>query len=224
MSRSKIIVELANGTVDTITALKRVKILLHFLNKEDPALKWIKNEIEGYAETDDLPNYRKQRGQLMGSYFVGTAGSHLKASNRSLPTINIPEDIRENMLKVSICDSVSIISERSVDPALVSNLPMEYNALISKYSGNPFMAVTSAYVTVDMSKYKAIPRIVENKLLDILLSLEEKFDELDSYDIGENIDDTDRKEMSIIINNIIFNNDESITIGDDNKINNSSFS
>ena len=71
MPRSKIIKELANGTVDTLIALKRTKVLLtEFDNVE--LNTWINNEITGYPKDAEIPAYRVVRGSLMGSYFKGS--------------------------------------------------------------------------------------------------------------------------------------------------------
>ena len=44
MAKSKIIKDLANGSVDTMVALKRAKVLLSEFNNED-ILNWINYEI-----------------------------------------------------------------------------------------------------------------------------------------------------------------------------------
>lgn len=76
MPRSKIIKELANGTVDTLIALKRTKVLLtEFDNVE--LNTWINNEITGYPKDAEIPAYRVVRGSLMGSYFKGSMASHM---------------------------------------------------------------------------------------------------------------------------------------------------
>ena len=55
--KSKIIKELANGSIDTQTALKRTKVLLQELDNDD-VLRWINCEIEGYSSGSDVPEYR----------------------------------------------------------------------------------------------------------------------------------------------------------------------
>ena len=56
---------------------------------------------------------------------------------------------------------------------------------------------------------------IKNKVLDILLLLEQKCGNLDSYDL--NLTDTKKQEVIPLILNIIFH-DNSITIGNKNKI------
>ena len=57
MAKSKIIKDLANGEVDTITALKRAKVLVSDL-ENDGILRWRDYEISGYPEGVAIPSYR----------------------------------------------------------------------------------------------------------------------------------------------------------------------
>lgn len=47
MAKSKIIKDLANSSVDTMTALKRAKVLLSEIDNED-VNNWVNYEIAGY--------------------------------------------------------------------------------------------------------------------------------------------------------------------------------
>ena len=49
MAKSKVIKELANGTIDTLTALKRAKVLLYDLDNQEIS-DWINCEITGYPK------------------------------------------------------------------------------------------------------------------------------------------------------------------------------
>lgn len=68
MAKSKIIRDLANGEVDTITALKRAKVLASDLNN-DKISEWLDYEISGYPTEAIIPSYRRVQGNLapMGS-------------------------------------------------------------------------------------------------------------------------------------------------------------
>ena len=76
MAKSKIIRDLANGEVDTITALKRAKVLVSDLNNDEIS-EWLDYEISGYPKEAIIPSYRKVHGSLMGSYFKGSMASHM---------------------------------------------------------------------------------------------------------------------------------------------------
>ena len=99
MARSAIIKDLANSAVDTMTALKRAKVLFAEL-ENDYLLKWVSYEITGYPVDANLPDYRKVRGRLVGSYFKGSMASHMKWTNVSLPLGTMPDKIQEALLTV----------------------------------------------------------------------------------------------------------------------------
>ena len=84
MARSAIIKDLANSAVDTMTALKRAKVLFAELGNDD-LLKWVSYEIAGYPDNVDLPDYREVSGYLIGSYIKGSMAAHMKWTNVSLP-------------------------------------------------------------------------------------------------------------------------------------------
>ena len=99
MARSAIIKDLANSTVDTMTALKRAKVLFAELGNDD-LLEWVSYEIAGYPADANLPDYRKVRGRLVGSYIKGSMASHMKWTNVSLPLGKMPENIQDELLAV----------------------------------------------------------------------------------------------------------------------------
>ena len=77
MAKSQIIKDLANGVVDTQTALKRAKVLLQELDNID-LLQWINYEIGGYPNDVDVPEYRIISGQLYGTHFKGSLANHIQ--------------------------------------------------------------------------------------------------------------------------------------------------
>lgn len=56
MANSKIIKELANSTIDLNTSLKRAKVIFQKIGSTE-LNQWIKNEIEGYKNLEDIPSY-----------------------------------------------------------------------------------------------------------------------------------------------------------------------
>lgn len=94
MAKSQIIKDLANGTVDLHTSLKRAKIIFQEIGSED-LNRWVRNEIEGYKTKEDIPEYRKVRGSLAGCY-VSLNG--LKCQNIAIPLNNVDEDVINGIL------------------------------------------------------------------------------------------------------------------------------
>ena len=222
MAKSKIIKDLANGEVDTITALKRAKVLVSALNNAEIS-KWLDYEISGYPKEATIPSYRKVRGILMGSYFKGSMASHMTWTNVSLPLGKMPDKTKEVLLSVVFqegIESLKKLAERSeaTGTEISKSIPADFFPAITTYNNDPYMMITSARVIVGEHIISNIFSIIENKLLDMLMILEKEFGCLDELDI----DTTTKSEEEIeAINNrilVLVFNDNSVTIGDENKI------
>ena len=223
MAKSKIIKDLANSAVDTMTALKRAKVLFSELGNQD-LLDWVNYEISGYPTVVPLPDYRIERGYLKGSFVRGTMRAHVKATDISLPLGNMPQALKDSILNVVFRESIGALkqlSEGNTTGQLEKPIPAECFHMIAKYNNDPFMNIISARVIVGVQCISDIFATIENRLLDALLLLEKEFGNLDDLDL-----DTTQKtpeEIQNIVNQvyIIVYNDSSVSIGDGNKIKNS---
>lgn len=222
MAKSKIIKDLANSSIDTITALKRAKVLISSLNNPK-IIEWIDYEISGYPTDADVPKYRIIYGHLMGSYMKGSMASHMKWTNVSIPLGKMPDDIRESLLSVTFYDGVEALKklfESSQDSSsqIAKPIPADFFAAIATYNKDPYMIITSAKVVVADHLICNIFSIIENKLLDILILLEKEFGCLDDLDIDVT---TKSQEQLAEINKqilLLVYNDNRVSIGDGNKI------
>ena len=222
MAKSKIIKDLANGEVNTITALKRAKVLVSALNNAEIS-KWLDYEITGYPENATIPSYRKVQGSLIGSYFKGSMASHMTWTNVSLPLGEMPDEIKEALLRVEFqngVESLKTLAEKSqaAGTEISKSIPADFFPAIARFNNDPYMIITSARVVVGEHIISNIFSVVENKLLDMLMILEKEFGCLDELDI----DTTTKSEEEIeAVNNrilVLVFNDNSVTIGDGNKI------
>lgn len=222
MAKSKIIKELANGEVDTITALKRAKVLVSDLNNTE-VLKWLDYEISGYPEDTAVPSYRKTHGSLMGSYFKGSMASHMTWTNVSLPLGKMPDETKEILLSVVFQEGVESLKNLAKNSQVAGteiskSIPADFFPAIATYNNDPYMMITSARVVVGEHIISNIFSVIENKLLDMFMILEKEFGCLDELDI----DTTTKSEGEIeAINNrilVLVFNDNSVTIGNGNKI------
>lgn len=220
MAKSKIIKDLANGIVDTQTALKRTKVLIQELDN-DVILSWVNNEIGGYSN-DDVPEYRIIQGQLYGSYFKGSMANNITYNDVPLPLGNISEEHKQLLLTTRLTTAIGAldetINEDKIGNRLVKTIPADCYPLIAISNNDIYMNITSAHVVLNMPQVRNIFSIVESKLLDILWYLEKEFGNLDELDI-----DTESKTPSELakINEHIYYivyNDNSVQIGDHNKI------
>lgn len=214
MAKSKIIKELANSSIDTATALKRLKILLLSLNK--PELdKWVNSELNGYKNIDEVPAYRRFRGQVTANFIIGNSIKMAKYTNTPLPTSDLPDEIKDIIEEGVFNEGISAIKEME-GQNLGKSVPPELFGLLAKNTN--ITSITSASANISKTAPTEIIAAVETKILEILCVLEKEFGVLDDLDID--CSDKTEKEMDDVcrkILNIIYV-DKSITIGDDNKI------
>lgn len=227
MARSKIIKDLANGTVDTLTALKRAKVLFASLDNEE-LLQWISYEIIGYPDEKALPDYRIAEGNLTGSYFKGSMMSHMKYNNVSLPLGKMPEETKRELLSIKFYEGVGALkqlaenSEKKNEFYVGKQLSADFFPYIAHFNNDPYMNIISASVKISSQSILNILSAVENKLLDSLLLLEREFGILDELDLDTASKSAEElQEIADQLTIIIFN-DQSIHIGDNNKIKGSS--
>ncbi|MCC8066941.1 MAG: hypothetical protein LIO94_07555, partial [Clostridiales bacterium] len=186
MAKSQIIKDLANGAVDTQTALKRAKVLLQDLNNQN-LLDWINYEIGGYPDDVEVPEYRVISGQLYGSYMKGSIATHIKYNDVVLPLGKMPSEQQDKLLmcpmRISISALADMICKDKDSQGFVKNIPADYYPYIAKYNNDPYMVIYSAYVKLNMPQVRDIFAQVESMLLDILAYLEKNFGNLDDLDI-----------------------------------------
>ena len=222
MAKSKIIKDLANSSVDTITALKRTKVLVSALNNAEIS-KWLDYEISGYPEGAVIPSYRKVQGSLMGSYFKGSMARHMTWTNVSLPLGKMPDEIKEALLGVEFqegVESLKTLAEKcqTAGTEIAKTISADYFSTIAHFNNDRYMIITSARVVIGEHIISNIFSVVENKLLDMLMILEKEFGCLDELDIDTTVkSEEELKAINARILVLVYN-DNSVSIGDGNKI------
>ncbi|MBD9402286.1 hypothetical protein [Comamonas sp. CMM02] len=81
-----------DSSIDLPTLLRKCKVLAARLGNDD-FKRWIDNELSGYENIDDLPEYRILSVNSKG-HFSGAFGSGLR--NADIPLLCLPEDLRED--------------------------------------------------------------------------------------------------------------------------------
>lgn len=213
MANSKIIKELANGSIDLNTSLKRAKVIFQKIGSIELD-KWIKNEIEGYKNLEDIPPYRKVKGCLKGCYIK----DGLNYKNLLIPLDNVDEEVIKGLIYNSAGQSIYALQQAiSAGQSFVRRLePYECKWLSAKTG----RIIYEAEVETDTSEVMNIIPVVENLLLETFLLLEKEFGVLDELDIDW--DSKTEDEQKIIVEKIIvIFQDNSVTVGEGNKIKNS---
>lgn len=219
MAKSQIIKELASGKVTIDIALKQLKVLLSEFHKPE-LLKWVNAELQGYNDKEQLPDYRIIVGNLLGNFL----NYRTKCTSVGIPLrSDALEALVEMCTKVNVYDSISalqILLDKDQEFGLQIN--SSFLPYIQQYSAISMTALLSASVEISQTQVKNIFSCVENKVLDVMLLLEEEFGNLDDLDVDllskpkEKIREIEDKIFVIIYE------DNSITIGDNNKMKNTS--
>ena len=103
-------------------------------------------------------------------------------------------------------------------------VPADLYPWIATYNDDPYMMIVSATVDLSVTQMRNIFAKVESRLLDVLAYLEKSFGNLDELDIDiSSKTDDEINEITNQIYCIIFN-DNSVKIGDKNRISNSTIS
>ena len=212
MERSKIIIKLINDEITVIQAMSILKLLLQDC-KNEKVLSWIDKEINGYGKNDQLPNYRILNCSIEGN---------IKSGLLILSHVNIPikEEYKKYVLNFEVrfgLNSIyqySIAEESSEKHNLSLDMPLDY--INSAVAMN--VEVTHARRELGLYAFTNILNDLKPILLNIFIELENKYGNLDGYYIDMN-DKKKKQEINQYIINILADN--SIKIGDNNRINNS---
>lgn len=214
MAKSKIIKELANNEITMEVALNRLLIIASDLNNDDLA-DWAATELHGYGKDMELPEYRKKKS--MHFTYSGINGG-FQVTNLPFTYYNIISEHDEDAFDVPIMDSITTLQD-----FLDNNDSQSYGRDFTYLSGAVYkktgISCTSIIQHVPLNLLQNILSEIKTRLLRVLIKLDKEYGSLDSLDV----DVTDKTpeevaEINKIVNNYIYV-DNSIEVGDKNKIN-----
>lgn len=211
MARSNIIKNFINSSMDISTALQNLIAILYCLDDKN-LIDWANKELSGYYEGDKLPEYRKLKGRVMASFLVG----YVQYPKTQFGIGHLDEDMQENLLNTYIYSSISTLEnmKNKEGVRIGKPIPPELYPLLQK---NTNAHITEATVDIDIGRINDLISKVRTKILETLLYLEKEFGNLDDLDID--ISTKSKEELTSIIKHIQINlYDNSITIGNNNKI------
>lgn len=215
MKHSEIIIDLIKNKTFVSDALYQLKILLSDLGN-DSVKSWINSELEGYRDVDSIPPYRHIKTPLYGEVQYVILGNLI---NRKMQIPVKTEHI--DHLEITMKDNISIIEKWAKEDSSDKKMPFDLRlaSYIADMNLSEMCQIMSAWFPVAPASFSEITNSVKNKILDILMELENKYGNLDDYTIDFK-DKKDRDATSKTIVNIIYN-DNSIKVGDKNKIDSS---
>jgi hypothetical protein len=164
----EIIVLLASQDADLESALIKAQVLAHKLG-ETELLDWVKSEVKGYADGATLPDYR----QLTVTPFGNVANLARRYTNMQLPTVGIPEDMRDFMLVRPIAGSVAVIREWAKKKNLQNPYPPETYGMFNTAIERSYQ-VESAWGVFSEGAFTQILVEIRSRFLDFMLQLSDR--------------------------------------------------
>lgn len=216
MGYSRLTKDLASSNVDLESVFFRLRIILNDIDDID-LMEWIKGEMSGYEDYNKLPDYRILHGEPIGTFFTDPRVKH---SNVNVPVETILnskeiDNIKKIALYMSISNIQRVLNSEERD-SLSIQIPTAYCHSISTQQ----LQIIKMNIPISSVQLGDIISKVKNKLLQIILELEKRFDGLDDLDISFQLkNDEEKQKLSSKFNQIVNNN--YIEIGDGNKISNS---
>lgn len=177
---------------------------------EKSLLMWVNNELNGYSNKDDIPNYR-----IVSTAIYGTVASYsTRWTNHRLPIMHLDEEIQENLSQIEFNESIStLMNLAKSDRPLSQSLSTKYGFLLSEGLGND-LVVESSYQQISVGQVVQIITLIRSRLLDFILELSDKFSNLEEdVDLKKESEKMNTKEL---FNHTIFGDNTTIIVGNDN--------
>ncbi len=214
MAKSKIIKELANKEVSLEVAFNRLLIIASDLNNDD-LVNWATNELNGYSKDSKVPKYREGK---MGHIVYSGINGRMQVNNQPLPLSIFDKELLD-YIRINYFDQ---------DIATIEQFAFGDNGNIgldlTDLAGIVYKKTSIQCIKISMQFPKEIfiglLSTIRTKLLKVFIELDKEFGCLDDLDIDTNVKNL--KEINNKLNIIIFE-DNSVTIGDGNKLKNNLF-
>ena len=193
----QIVEEAVDSKSDVASLLRKCQVLAFRLHN-DSLKGWIHNELNGYSDHLEIPEYRVFPCQPVGSF----NGIGKVVKNAPIPQMCVPEDVRDCLFTLRFYQGVGTLQELLTNDngTLTVPWPGDLVVLLSQkvYQG---MEMFEAHMECPSSSIVKILETVRNRILDFVLALEE-----DCPDAGEAIGTAkmDRKRIDQMVTNNIF--------------------
>ncbi|WP_409417545.1 hypothetical protein [Flavobacterium sp. PS2] len=211
----KLVNDIINELIDIeksiSSPLLKTKVLASRLQNET-LLKWVSNELKGYESSDELPIYRKYKGNIVGTFINGNQ----KYNNQPVPILGLDKKFQDTLTDMKFFDSISSLEKLNQEDGRTMMgyvFPAEVTGLIAenwRNMGNPYLHLINCQRRVAGSVVEEIIASVRNSLLDFMLKIDSEFGNITEIDELK----TKKEAIATIMNQTIINN-----TGDGNVLN-----
>jgi hypothetical protein len=213
MPKSSIIKEIANNSISLEVALNRLKLIASDTNNKEIE-QWANNELRGYDEQAQLPEYRKTKSNLIE--YSGINGN-FQVTNTPLPLDFISEEYREKIKEVKLYQNVITLEQiAQSDTKSITYVNLSYLAPNVYENSDRVIQCTSIRQVIPVPLYQEVIAKIKLKLQDILIALENEYGCLDALENDTSyIREKDLRKMNSHINNEI-QDSQIFIVGDKN--------
>ncbi len=210
MVKSKIFTDIYEGKIDTSQLIRRLKILIHTL--DHPELKqWIEHEINGYSKSDTVPEYRKMRGTVIGSFMC----EYQVYSSAPIPVSLMKKEDYDLLTIMNYRKGIGEIERYPESEQIYFSLNHAIPIILFELSEKTTItSIIEANLSISSSTLKNILSVLQNIILDILLILEDTYGNLDEIDLTFSKENNEK--IIPQVNQILINN--GVIMGSNNQI------
>lgn len=160
-----------DSKTDLATLLRKCKILAVRLKSRE-FKEWVEHELDGYPNIESLPPYRILKVMSKG-HFSGPFGSGLR--NADIPTMNIPQEIREYLeyshLTGSVASLESVTQGSGGRGVAQEAWPTDVVALMAERFYHNMVCV-QAWKVLPIPAMVGVLNAIRNKIINFALEIE----------------------------------------------------
>ncbi|MEO8154019.1 MAG: hypothetical protein ABI605_13185 [Rhizobacter sp.] len=199
---------LSDGKGSLTEALLKTKVLMHKIGYKELA-EWVNDELNGYPPDKPVPPYRVIHSRLVG-HLQNIAYAH---SNVMLPTQHLPEKTRRMFHENNMRESISVLERFANNDKGHLTVPVgpEYHQQIDKVLDGFW--VQRMWIQMEPTQVLHSVTEVRSRLLDFVLSLQDKLGDLKDDEVKEAAKDIDAAAM---FRGAVFGDNATVVIGDKN--------
>ena len=154
------------------TTLRRALVLASEL-KSEKLKNWASQELNGYKQFIDLPDYRRIATSCVGTW---TNGFHA-ITNHQVPTWRIDNPKLVNALEVyAVFDGIASVEELASNPKLNHFISAEMLALVNHAVMSGGYGYLEIHYGVSANTFRQLLDTVKNRLLEFVLELNTSWD------------------------------------------------
>jgi len=211
----KLIQDIINELIDIDKSISspflKTKVLASRLQNQ-VLLNWVSNELKGYDNSNIIPNYRKYKGNITGTYINGS----YQFNDQPVPTNGLEPEFVEELHSMNFYQSIvslETLKRENKSGKLEHTFSAERIGLIQqnwKKMGNPYLLLINCKISIPVNTVVEILSYVRNNLLDFMLKIDSEFGNITEIEELK----TKKEEIATIMNQTIINNS-----GDGNVVN-----